>query len=396
MRLVHLSDLHLGYRQYQRLTPLGVNQREADVARSFEYVIGKTIELRPDMVLIAGDVFHHVRPTNRSILHAFHHLRRLQRELPETQIVMVSGNHDTPRASETGSILRLFSSPSVHVVEGDAQRLTFPEWDVSVLAIPDLTRGGLRNEVTIDPSARHNVLLLHGALEGMLPAHLITEEYAATEISPAELKLSQWNYVALGHYHVYREMAPNAFYCGSIDYTSVNAWGEKIEEAQSGIRGKGFIEYDLEQGTHRFHDIPASRPLIDLRVEAKGLTAAEVDQRIAAAIESVRGGIDDKIVRLVARDLPRHIGRELDHKALREYKRRALHFQLDPRRPDLVRSIGQGAPGRRPSLAEVVREKLATRDIEPDIDRGSLVELGLRYLKEAEGAAVPSAMAVEE
>ena len=32
MRLVHLSDLHLGYRQYQRLTPGGINQREADVA----------------------------------------------------------------------------------------------------------------------------------------------------------------------------------------------------------------------------------------------------------------------------------------------------------------------------------------------------------------------------
>ena len=32
MRLIHISDLHLGFRRYQRLTPTGINQREADVA----------------------------------------------------------------------------------------------------------------------------------------------------------------------------------------------------------------------------------------------------------------------------------------------------------------------------------------------------------------------------
>ena len=38
------------------------------------------------------------------------------------------------------------------------------------------------------------------------------------------------DYVALGHYHVYREIAPNAFYSGSIEYTSPNVWGELVEE----------------------------------------------------------------------------------------------------------------------------------------------------------------------
>jgi DNA repair exonuclease SbcCD nuclease subunit len=34
-------------------------------------VIDRVIELRPELVLIAGDVFHTVRPTNPAILHAF-------------------------------------------------------------------------------------------------------------------------------------------------------------------------------------------------------------------------------------------------------------------------------------------------------------------------------------
>jgi DNA repair exonuclease SbcCD nuclease subunit len=67
MRLVHLSDLHLGFRQYQRLTPTGVNQREADVALAFRRAVDRTVELRPDLVLVAGDVFHTcARPTRRS------------------------------------------------------------------------------------------------------------------------------------------------------------------------------------------------------------------------------------------------------------------------------------------------------------------------------------------
>ena len=52
MRLVHLSDIHLGFRQYQRQTPTGINQREADVAISLRRVIDKVIELKPDLVLI--------------------------------------------------------------------------------------------------------------------------------------------------------------------------------------------------------------------------------------------------------------------------------------------------------------------------------------------------------
>ena len=104
MRLVHLSDLHLGFRQYQRLTPGGVNQREADVATTFRTVIDRVIALRPDAVVVAGDIFHTVRPTNQAILHAFLQFSRLVRSLPDAVIVMVAGNHDTPRSTETGGI----------------------------------------------------------------------------------------------------------------------------------------------------------------------------------------------------------------------------------------------------------------------------------------------------
>ena len=57
------------------------------------------IELAPELVLIAGDVFHQVRPTNTAILHAYLQFARLRNALPNTEIVMVAGNHDTPRSA---------------------------------------------------------------------------------------------------------------------------------------------------------------------------------------------------------------------------------------------------------------------------------------------------------
>src|SRR5919206_67341 len=175
MRLVPPPALPLGSRQYQRLTPAGINQREADVALSFRRAIDRTIELRPELVLIAGDVFHTVRPSNPAIL-----------------------------------------------------------------AVPD-TPGMTRPKLEPDPAWKYNVLLLHGEIAGVLPKEATPLNRAAVEISREELGAARWDYVALGHYHVYREVEPNAYYSGSVDYTSANAWGELVEERQARVPGKGII-----------------------------------------------------------------------------------------------------------------------------------------------------------
>jgi DNA repair exonuclease SbcCD nuclease subunit len=390
MRLVHLSDIHLGFRQYQRLTPTGINQRETDVATSLRRVIDKVIELRPDIVLIAGDVFHTVRPTNPAILHAFRQFSRLMQMLPDTTVVMVAGNHDTPRTAETGCILRLFTPLGITVVEGEAKRIPVDRHDLMILAVPDMQ--GKRPLLEPDPTAKYNILLLHGEVEGVLPKYGRELDRSPMEITQEELAADKWDYVALGHYHVYRAVAPNAFYSGSLDYTSTNPWGELAEEREAGIAGKGIIEHDLANRTHTFHPIPPSRPWVDLDpLSGSGLSPAALDEAIHEAVEKCDGGIDGKVVRLVVRDVPRHILRDLDHKALREYKRKALHFHLDTRRPEIVRpEKGQAAPGRRASLADTVRDKLRSRVLTENIDREALVELGLHYLREADTVAGPT------
>jgi hypothetical protein len=390
MRLVHLADIHLGFRQYQRQTPTGINQREADIAMSLRRVIDTVIELRPDVVLIAGDVFHTVRPTNPAILHGFLQFSRLMQMLPDATVVMIAGNHDTPRTAETGCILGLFRGLGITVVDSVSKRISVPERDLMILAVPDMAQD--KPALEPDRTAKYNVLLLHGEIEGVLPKYGRELDRSTMEITKEELGAEKWDYVALGHYHVYRAVAPNAFYSGSVDYTSTNPWGELAEEREAGTGGKGIIEHDLATGTHKFHPLPPLRAWVDLApLSGAGLSPAALDEAIHAALDNCDGGIDEKIVRLVVRDVPRHILRDLDHKSLREYKRRALHFNLDTRRPEIVRpEKGQAAPGRRASLADTVRDKLRSRVLTENINREALVELGLHYLREADALAGPA------
>jgi hypothetical protein len=389
MRLVHLADLHLGFRQYQRLTATGVNQREADVEGTIQRAAAQVTALAPEVIVIGGDVFHTVRPSNPAILHAFRVLLEWRTQLPDTKIVMVAGNHDAPRTSETGCILGLFREIGVHVADATAEYFTFPDQSLAVLAVPDVP-GIVRPPLVPPEGFQHRVLLMHGEVQGMLPAHMASPERAAIEIPVDDLHVDQWSYVALGHYHVYREVAPRTYYSGSLDYTSSNPWGELQEEREHRVPGKGFIEHDLVTGAHRFHPVMPARSLRDLTpIDATGMGAADLDSAIRARVDSAPGGIDQCVVRLTVHNAPRHIVQELDHAALREYRKRAMHFQLDTHRPTpIAHRVSGGAAVRRATLADVVADRLRERVLTAGIDRDTLVTLGLQYLAQAEQAAM--------
>ena len=395
MRLVHLSDLHLGYRQYQRLTPNGINQREWDVAQTFRRAVDQIVALEPapDVILVAGDVFHSSRPSNAAILHAFRQFLRLTRELPKTRIVIVAGDHDTPRTTESGSIMGLFEQIGVEVAANGARRVVIEELDLAVLAVPDIP-GVPHPALVADTKFKHNVLLIHANVSDVVPQYYAELDRATTSVSRADLNLSQWDYVALGHYHVHRLVAPNAYYSGSLDYTSLNVWFDRSEEEELGLRGKSFIEYDTDTKVMKQHWLEPSREFASREFVARDMAPAEVDAAIKKAVDKVKGGIDDKVVRLVIKEIPRQVSRELDHRALREYKKRALAFNVDLRRPDLTRKQIAGGPTRRPSVADVVRDALTTRPIPSDLDRGRLVELGMKYLDDAD-VVPPAAQPVD-
>jgi DNA repair exonuclease SbcCD nuclease subunit len=394
MKLAHLADLHLGFRQFDRQTPKGTNQREADVADVFRRAVDDLLEQEPDLIVIAGDLFHSVRPTNAAILFCFRQLQRLRTGLPETPIVAIAGEHDTPRSTETGTILRLYEALGVEIAVEEARRIVLPKkLDCAVLAVPHQAlvkaeRPALRPE---PGGPTLNVLLAHGVYGG-LGEERGTVEYGGAELSRENLAPEKWDYIALGHYHTAQSVATNAWYSGSLEYLPPNPWGQLQDEAaqtrgkKHGV-GKGYLLVELPGARVTFRSIAPARRHIDLPfIQGAGLNAKELDTQIAERVSAAK--IDDQIVRLLVWDVERAVARDLDHAAIRSYKARALNFHLDLRRPASQRMVGAvaGAGARRQTLTETVRDFLGRRPLDAELNRETFVKLGVEYLEAAERA----------
>ncbi|MGE5800938.1 MAG: metallophosphoesterase family protein [Gemmatimonadota bacterium] len=404
MKLAHLADLHLGFRQFDRQTAKGANQREVDVAEAFRRAVDDMLEQQPDLIVIAGDLFHSVRPTNAAILYCFRQLHRLRTGLPNAPVVIIAGEHDTPRSTETGSILRLYEALGVEIAVEEARRIVLPRLDCAVLAVPQQAlakadRPALRPE---PGGPTLNVLVTHGVYGG-LGEERGTMEYGGAELTRELLAPEKWDYIALGHYHTAQSVATNAWYAGSLEYLPPNPWGQLQDEAAQRAatkgrkerKGKGYLLVDLPGARVTFRAIEPARRHIDLPfIQAAGLNAKELDAGIAERVNAVK--IDDQIVRLVVWDVERATARDLDHAAIRAYKARALNFQLDLRRPQAQRTgTAGGEPGvRRQTLAETLREFLGRRPLDAELNRETFIKLGVDYLEAAaradESAGTPA------
>ena len=376
MRIAHIADVHLGYRAYSRVTSRGLNQREADVFRAFGSVLDRLAELDPDLIVIAGDLFHTVRPSNLAINQTFLLLSGL-RARTRAPLVIIGGNHDTPRSRDTGCILDLYTViDGVYVRHHGFEGIGVPGTDAAVYCLPYFALEERRHHVLRPDSGRSvNILALHGTVEGV-----IRESYDTEQVAAGELNLDAWDYVALGHYHIHTRLADNAFYAGAIEYTSSNIW----EEARG--HPKGFIVFDTETGTAQFHETPVVRRVIDLPpVRADGLDGAGLMERIEEHLAPYAENLSELVIRLAVEGFPRELQRELDWKRLRELKLTALHLDIvfrSARREDRPGESAERACAR-PVELEWKDFAGTLQDLPAGVDRERLVELGLRYLEEA-------------
>lgn len=373
MRIIHISDTHVGYRAYNRIDRQGVNQREYDVLETFRQAVTIAIERDPDLVVITGDVFHTIRPGNYSLLRAYRLLGTLQRKRGGKPLVIIAGNHETPRSSDTHCILALFENlPGTTAV---FDRIRTVELDqANVLCIP--SRGVFDIERTVispNPSAKVNVLLMHGILEG------VANFEPTFPVSRSKVLSDDWDYIGMGDWHIHMKIANNACYAGSTDFTSTNIWEESPVP-------KGIVEFETQTREMAFHPVQP-RTVIDLPViDAYDLTAEEINEKIASNAESA--GIDDAIVRQKVFNLPHPVRIGLSGELLRELRARALHYQFDPRAPhaagDRAYGLGDDSTHERRTLEDEWKIFAAAAALPQDVDREKLIQAGLEHLSKAE------------
>lgn len=318
MKLCHLADIHLGFKRFYKLAKNGHNQREFDVCRSFEEAINKVIQIKPDLTIIAGDLFDVVRPSNYIITFCYRQIKKLA-NATKAPIVIIGGNHEIPKKLETGCALKILEEiKGVYCADIKNQVFDFPELDCSVFCAPYSLEPVTEN---IKPQENRaiNVLVLHGQvaaskLSSYVPSHTVDlNQYSQY----------QWDYIALGHIHSFERISHNAAYPGSIDFVSPNFWHEAGED-------KGFLEVVLPGPDIIFHKLSSVRDVVNLgKISALNKDENSLIEKIKEKLDELSGGIEGKILRLEVVDIDRKVLKGLDYKEIRKFKAQALHLLLD-------------------------------------------------------------------
>ncbi|MGB0651943.1 MAG: metallophosphoesterase family protein [Thermoplasmatota archaeon] len=371
VRIFHTSDTHLGHQQYPRTAPSGLNQREQDHTDTWDHLVGLACQEKPDLFVHAGDLFDGVRPSNRALATALEGFLRLGQA--GVHVVVIAGNHETPRLRETGSPFRLFDHlPNVHAVyKGRRESIVIQTGGgpITVHAVPQCpSEEALQQEVAgAERGDGANLLVLHGTVHS-LPA------FRHAEFNELTLHLDwfddRFDYVALGHHHGAQEVTSRSWYCGAPDRVSMAEAGEP----------KGFLDVQVEPGATpevAFREL-AGRPYMDLpAVTAGGLGA---DAIAVAAIAALERAPDGSVARLRINDLDPSLRGQLPLDAIRQAAARLLHLDLRLEWADISLRV-KGAPELR-GLSEEFEAYAAQHPIE-GLDRERLLALARASLEAA-------------
>ena len=197
---VHVADTHLGYEQYN------LSERREDFDRAFAEVIDKTIELKPNFMIIAGDLFHHARPLNITLERAIRCFRKLKdANIPA---LVVDGSHDAAPNVITGTILNPLDAAGLIYYLPRHEGACWESDYCYVYGVPNFrTREQVEKRLPAfyelkKPKPRENVFnifVFHAALD--IPEVNRVYPRIATEISPNFMP-DGFDYYAGGHIHV--------------------------------------------------------------------------------------------------------------------------------------------------------------------------------------------------
>jgi exonuclease SbcD len=338
LRFAHISDTHLGYRAYFKADPeSGRNQRAVDIERAYETAIDDILTRDVQLVIHGGDVFHHTRPAWSSLRCFVRQTRRLtDAGIP---VVVIGGNHDTPRLRTSGSVFSVLelALPEIRFVCGyDQETLILDNLETSILAVPHGKLASPGSPVAIPTPGMKNLLVTHGLVHG-IPLKGGHREPGEEDVSDGLLD-EEFDYIALGHYHVHNKVRHNAWYSGSTE-----RMGFGDEDVTPGYA-------IVELGTS-----PAGAEVVHIPIETRPMkTIAPVDGESRSAREIADIVLDrlqkfvepEAVARVELRGTPRPIKREADSILRRETHSLCWHLQVFSRADILL------TPGERQIAAE--------------------------------------------
>lgn len=287
MKFFHLSDLHIG-KQLHRY-----NLKE-DQQVILKEVITYAKELRPDAIVIAGDIYDKSVPSAEAVNVFDEFLTDLSEITPEIPILIISGNHDSPdRLKYASEILKRHhiylagnvpERPEEHIEkvtlhdaygEVDFYLLPFmkPAYvkNIFVDGTPETYSDAVKEIIKrekIDYKDKRNVLVSHQFYVGEKaesPETCDSEVFSVGGIDNVDIgSVKEFDYVALGHLHGAQCIGKAEIrYCGTLLKYSVSESTQNKSLTVVTLKAKGEKPEIENYPLHPLRDVRKKKGTLD-------------------------------------------------------------------------------------------------------------------------------------
>lgn len=292
MRFFHLSDLHIG-RQLHHY----------NLQKDQEHILGQIADYaeqeHPDAVVIAGDIYDKAAPSGEAVAVFDSFLTRLSRIRPQIPVLIISGNHDSPkRMRYASSILQdnqIYIAAVPPAVPQDRLTKVVLEdsyGEVCFYLLPFVKPGYVRQVFennkadSYDDAVRRliereeidfkkrNVLVSHQFYTGAgdFPMLSDSETIHVGGMDNVDIQvLAGFDYAALGHIHGAQKVRDAWIrYCGTPLKYSVSEWKQEKALLEVTLNGKGETPVLRTLPLSPLHDVTKRKgPLAELLAEKR-------------------------------------------------------------------------------------------------------------------------------
>lgn len=261
MRIVHISDVHLGSPLTARLSLPKIKERKSELLSTFEKCIEEAILREAEIFIIAGDLFDTervTRGTKEAVISAIERASNID-------FLYLPGNHERLTLFD-GSVaiprnLKLFS-----------EDWTYFDYGYLTVAGRSELSADMFSSLTLEKDKK-NIVVLHGSL---------TDRSSDENVGVRDAEGLGIDYIALGHYHSYGKTSIDsrgtAVYSGTPEGRGFDEIGEC-----------GFVLIDTDGYSLRHSFVPIAKRvhrIIEADIsEAK--TRTDVDRIVDAALFGV-------------------------------------------------------------------------------------------------------------
>lgn len=381
-----MSDTHLGYRTGS------VSGRNLDFARSWKAACQSIVDSSPDLIIHAGDLFHHANPS-WSAVSEFLSGANILREA-NVPILMITGNHDYSRLTLEYNVFTILREmlPEITIVNNPSPRKISVDplgLDVVLLSHRALLNSLLTAELDavtldLDPN-RYSILVAHGDIRNRVKGEG-SEEFNTVAI-PESVFEYPWSYVALGHLHVSQPHTQKGWYSGSIERCGWSDYPASPGWTLTTISKTKTLSYAR-------HDLP-HRPMYQLPfVDCTDISDLEIYDLVTRAIVDRKFTSGPAILRVVLMNVSNFRSRMLRQGIPSFVKKLYPEVTVMVTDKKIVEkkdlSVKQSRAERSGTLLEMWKEFIETRDYPDEEFRGVMMDKGLEVFRAANEAMFES------